>query len=68
MKISPKAIYVTVAPIIAAALIALITGDSQWLVAALLGIVAGGAAVAAPPAPGVSQKAVAKLAKRKRGI
>jgi hypothetical protein len=65
MTISPKAVYATLAPIIAAALLWQITGDKTYLVSILLGFVSGGAAVLAPPAPGVRQEDVARLAERR---
>lgn len=66
MKISPKAIWAAAAPIVAAVALYLITGDQTYLVGVLLGLVSGGAAASAPPAPGVTQREVAGLAQRKK--
>lgn len=68
MQISPKVIAATLVPLIAAALLWLITGDDTYLVAALLALTGGGAAAIARPAPGVDQKDVAQLSRRKRGF
>lgn len=67
MKLSPKAIAATVVPLIAAALLWAVTGDKTFLVGCLLALAGGGAAIAAPPAPGVRQDEVEHLAERARG-
>jgi len=61
-KISPKAIVAFALPFAAAVILWLITGDSTYLVGLLLALLSGGAAVIAPPAPGVRQKDVVDLA------
>jgi hypothetical protein len=66
MQISPKAIWATISPIIAAVAVWLITGEEEWLIGALAGLVSGGAAVWAPPAPRVTQAEVANLSEDKR--
>jgi hypothetical protein len=66
-SISPK-VYLPVAIAVAASIaLKLLTGDDTYLVGLLISLVAGGAGAAAPPAPGVSQADVARLAQRKRG-
>lgn len=64
--LSPKAVAATLIPLFAAALLFLITGDNTYLVACLLALVGGGAAVAAPPAPGVRQEEVDALSEQRR--
>jgi hypothetical protein len=66
LTISPKAAAATLAPLVVAVFLYLITGDSSVLYLALGSPIAGGAAVAAPPAPGVSQEEVVELAEQKR--
>lgn len=66
MIISPKAIAATLIPLVAAALLWLITGDDTYLVGCLLALVGGGAAVVAPPASNVSQAEVVELSEQKR--
>lgn len=64
MTISPKALFATLVPVVAALGLWLVTGDDQWLVGVLAGFVAGGSAFAAPPAKGVSQRQVERLSGR----
>lgn len=66
MNISPKAVAATLIPLVAAALLWLVTGDDTYLVGCLLALVGGGAAVLAPPAPGVKQADVEQLSGRRR--
>lgn len=61
-NISPKAIVAFLLPFVAALILFLITGDSTYLVGLLLAVVAGGGAIVAPPAPGVTHKDVTDLA------
>lgn len=68
MQISPKAIWATLVPLLAAIALLLITGNDTYLVAILLALTGGGAAILARPAPGVDQKDVEQLARRKRGF
>lgn len=64
--ISLKVLPAFLVPVLAALLLYLLTGDDTYLVGILVGLVSGGAAIATPPAPGVSQLEVARLASRKR--
>jgi hypothetical protein len=66
VTISPKAVAAFLTPIIAALVLWRLTGDEQWLIGVLAGFVSGGSAVAAPPAPGVTQLQVARLAPPRR--
>ena len=64
MTFSPK-VYVPVAIAITASVaLKLLTGDDTYLVGILVGLVAGGGGVVAPPAFGVKQSQVARLAER----
>lgn len=64
-SISPKAVAATIVPVIAAALLWLVTGNDTYLVGILLGFVSGGAAVLAPPAPNVKQAEVVRLSQQR---
>lgn len=66
MKISPKAIAAFALPVLAAIALFLITGEDKWLIGLLAGIVSGGGAVVAPPAPGVKQRELPRLPRRRR--
>jgi hypothetical protein len=59
--ISPKVYLPVLVSIVAAIALAVITGDKTYLVSILIGLVAGGTGVAAPPAPGVRQSDVQRL-------
>lgn len=61
MNISPKAIAALIVPVVAAALLWLITGNDTYLIGILLGFVSGGSAALAPPAVGVKQSQVQAL-------
>jgi len=63
-KISPKALVAGLVPLLAAVALYLVTGDETYLVGVLVGLVAGGGAAAAPPAPGVKQRQVKQLQRR----
>lgn len=65
MTISPKALAATAVPLVAAALLWLITGDDTYLVGILLALAGGGAAVLSPPASGVTQRDVVDLAEHR---
>lgn len=65
MKISPKAIAALAVPIIAAIALYLVTGEERWLIGVLAGLASGGGAAIAPPAPGVKQRELPRLARRK---
>lgn len=62
MNISPKAVTAFLLPFVAAGILFIVTGDSTYLVGLLLAVVAGGGAALAPPATGVSQAEVERLA------
>jgi predicted MFS family arabinose efflux permease len=66
--ISPKVYIPLVFAIVAAFVIFLWTGDNSYLVAILVSLAAGGAGVAAKPAPQVSQREVNDLSRQKRGL
>jgi hypothetical protein len=62
-EISPK-VYVPVAvAVLAGVALYLLTGDKTFLISVLVSLAAGGAGVAAKPAPGVTQKEVAALSR-----
>jgi hypothetical protein len=66
VNLSPK-VYVPVAlAVVASIALKLLTGDDSYLIGLLVSVVAGGAGAAAPPAFGVSQAEVVRLARRKR--
>lgn len=65
-NLSPKAVVAFLLPAVAAALLWLITGNSDYLIGILAGVVAGGGAIAAPPAVGVSHAEVVDLAESKK--
>jgi hypothetical protein len=68
VNLSPK-VYVPVALSIAAALILwLLTGNETYLVSVLVSLAAGGAGVAAKPAPGVTQEEVHQLSRENRRL
>jgi hypothetical protein len=62
MNISPKAVAAALIPILASLAIYLLTGDETVLLGILLGLAGGTGAVIAPPAAGVRQETVAKIA------
>lgn len=68
MKISPKVIAAVLVPLVAAAMLAVLTGDKSFLVAILLTLAGGGAGIAAKPAPNVTQLEVEHLSRRNRGF
>lgn len=59
--ISPKVLAPIALSIVAAVALYLLTGDPTYLVTILIGLAAGGAGAAAPPAPGVTQRDVSDL-------
>lgn len=63
-EISPK-VYIPVGiAILAGIALYLLTGDKTYLISILISLGAGGAGVAAKPAPGVTQKQVVALARQ----
>lgn len=66
MNISPKVLLPALLSLLAAVALYLLTGDDTYLVMILLSLVGGGIGIAAPPAPGVSQAEVTRLAAKKR--
>lgn len=66
MTISPKAAAAALAPLVVALILYAITRDPNVFYLALAAPVSGGAAVAAPPAPRVTQAEVAELSEDKR--
>lgn len=68
MKVSPKAIAAFAVPVVASLCLWAITGSNEWLIGVLGGFVSGGGAIAAPPAPGVTQLQVARLSRQQKGV
>jgi len=66
VKISPKAVAASLTPIVAALILWQITGDENWLIGVLAGFLSGGGAVVAPPAPGLKQRDLPRLPRRRR--
>lgn len=66
MNVSPKVWLPTVISVAAGALLWLVTGDKTALIVSLTGLVGGGLGAVAPPAPGVTQRQVARLSPRRR--
>jgi hypothetical protein len=62
-NLSPKAIVAFALPFVAALILWRITGDETYLVGCLLAVLSGGGAAAAPPARGVEQRQVARVAR-----
>jgi hypothetical protein len=62
-ELSPKVYVPMVFAIIAGIALWLLTGDKTFLISILVSLAAGGAGVAAKPAPGVTQKEVAALSR-----
>lgn len=65
--ISPKVYIPTAISVVAGALLWLVTGDKTALIVSLTGLVGGGIGATVPPALGVTQKQVARIARRQRG-
>ncbi len=62
-ELSPKVYVPVVVAVVAAVALWLLTGDKTFLASVLVTLAAGGAGVAAKPAPGVTQKEVMQLSK-----
>lgn len=65
-NVSPKVWIPLVTSLIAGALLWLVTGDKEWLIVSLTGLVAGGIGAVAPPAPNVKQRDVVALSQQRR--
>lgn len=63
MELSPKLVTTVAIPLIAAAILAILTGDKSFLLAILLTLVGGGVGVAVKPAPNVTQAEVNALSR-----
>lgn len=66
MNISPKVWVPLVTSLVAGVALWLLTGDKEWLIVVLTGIITSGIGAAAPPAPRVKQRHVARLSEAKR--
>lgn len=64
--LSPKALVAFAVPLIASIVLAIVFQDATFLYGLLLAAATGGASVAAPPAPRVTQAEVAELSEQKR--
>lgn len=66
MSISPKVYLPVLISIAAAVALKVLTGDDTYLIGILVALVAGGGGALAPPAKGVWQSDVQRLAERRR--
>jgi hypothetical protein len=64
VNLSPKVYVPTLIALVAGLILWALTGDNSALIVSLTGLVGGGIGAAAPPAPGVKQHHVARLARR----
>jgi predicted MFS family arabinose efflux permease len=65
-ELSPKAVVAFLIPFLASIVLAIVFHDATFLYGLLLAAATGGASVAAPPAPRVTQAEVAELSEDKR--
>lgn len=65
-ELSPKAIAAFLVPFVASIVLAVVFHDATFLYGLLLAAATGGASVAAPPAPQVTQAEVAELSAEKQ--
>jgi hypothetical protein len=66
VTVSPKVYLPTLFLVLAGAALYALTGDEAFLYIAGAGLAGGGIGAAAPPAPGVGQHDVKRLAQRRR--